>query len=220
MDYRTDRVDISTKTRGRLRLPHVTAHETVCFSPVDHTVVNGVPVTAIPRTLIDAGAVHSPRFVEDALDDCIRRGLTTVAEVADRMQATAGQGRDGIGVMRTILEARADLQGETESVLESRFLRALREYAVPLPEAQHVIRLGYHVVARTDFAYPERRLAIEIDGLRFHASRRSLEADTARQNDIILAGYDLLRFTASDLARPQRVAFTVQRLLDAGRSGG
>lgn len=129
------------------------------------------------------------------------------------MHATAGQGRDGIGVMRAILERRDALQDTTESVLESRFLRALRDHDVPLPVAQHVIRLGHHVVARVDFAYLSERIAIEIDGLRYHASRHSLEADTARQNEIALAGYRIYRFSKRDLDDPHRIAAKVARIL-------
>lgn len=214
LGYRTDVVEVSSRPRGNIRIPNVTAHETVCFSPVDHTMVDGIPVTTVERTLIDAGAVHSPRFVEDALDECIRRNLTSADAVARRVQATAGQGRNGIGVMRAILDTRHALQNTTESVLESRFLRALRDHGVALPVTQHVIRLGHHVVARVDFAYPERRVAIEVDGLRYHASRAALEADATRQNEISAAGFRVFRFSKGDLAEPSRIAMRIARILE------
>jgi hypothetical protein len=213
LDYRTDRIEISARPQRRREYVNVRCHETVCFSPVDHTVVDGIPTTTVARTLIDAGAVHGPRFVEDALDESIRLGVTSEAEVADRLFATAGQGRNGVGVMRAILGQRDALQNTTESVLESRFLRALRDHDVPLPVPQYVIRLGYHRVARVDYAYPDAQVAIEVDGLRFHASRRALEADAARQNEIALAGFQVVRFSKRDLDDPTRVATKVRRIL-------
>jgi predicted transcriptional regulator of viral defense system len=213
LDYRTDEVDVSFARWRRHGLPGVTAHETVCFSPTDHTVVAGVPVTTIERTLIDAGAIHSSRFVEDALDECIRRQWTTPESVAERLRAIAGQGRNGVGVMRTILDQRCALQDTSESVLQSRFIRALRDHDVVLPVAQYTITLGHHRVARVDFAYPDRRIAIEIDGLRYHASRRSLEADAARQNEIAMSGFRLYRYTLGDLRDPVRMARTIATLL-------
>lgn len=214
MGYRTEVVEVSARPRRRRRLDDVTCHETVCFSGIDHTLVDAIPVTTVERTLIDIGAVHSPRFVEDVLDEALRRNLTTLDAVIDRVHATRGQGRNGVGVMRAIVEQRDPRASLTESVLESRFLRALRACDVPLPEPQHTIRLGHHVVARVDFAYPEHHLAVEIDGLRYHASRQSLEADARRQNEIILAGYRILRFTAADLESPDLLA---QRMLRALR---
>ena len=213
MGYRTSALDVSFARWRRHDFPNVTAHETVCFSPTDHTVVAGIPVTTIERTLIDAGAVHGAGFVEDALDECIRRHLTTADAVAARVHATAGQGRNGVGVMRAILDRRDALQNTAESVLESRFLRALRDHDLVLPVTQHTIRLGHHVVARVDFAYPDRHIAIEVDGLRFHASRRALEADTARQNEISLAGYRIYRFSQRDVADPGRLAAKVAGIL-------
>ena len=209
MNYRTNIIEISTRPQRRREIQGVSCHETVCFSGADHTVVEGIPVTTVARTLIDIGAIHSERFVEEALDESLRRKLTTLDELIDRLRATGGQGRNGVGVLRAILEQRDARASLTESVLETRFLRALRHHDVPLPEPQHTIRLGNHIVARVDFAYPDRALAIEIDGLRYHATRQSLEADTRRQNEIVLAGYRILRFTAADLDDAGRVAHRI-----------
>jgi very-short-patch-repair endonuclease len=68
-------------------------------------------------------------------------------------------------------------------------------------------------VARVDFAYPDAQVAIEVDGLRYHASRRALEADAARQNEIALAGFQVVRFSKRDLDDPTRVATKVRRIL-------
>ena len=46
-----------------------------------------------------------------------------------------------------------------------------------------------------DIAFPERRLALEIDGRAFHSDRVSFERDRSRQNDLVLAGWTVLRFT-------------------------
>lgn len=46
-------------------------------------------------------------------------------------------------------------------------------------------------------AYPEHRLAIEIDGFRWHSSPARKRADEERQNRLILAGWTVLRFSAS-----------------------
>ena len=40
-----------------------------------------------------------------------------------------------------------------------------------------------------------QRLVLEIDGWEFHGSRAAFEQDRARQNDLVLAGWRVLRFT-------------------------
>jgi len=51
------------------------------------------------------------------------------------------------------------------------------------------------------------RLAIEVDGYRFHADRQRFADDRRRQNDLVLEGWTILRFTWHDLEnRPEHVA--------------
>lgn len=52
-----------------------------------------------------------------------------------------------------------------------------------------------HLIARVDFAYPERRLVIELDGARWHSTDRDRERDDAREERIVAMGYRVLRFS-------------------------
>ncbi len=83
-----------------------------------------------------------------------------------------------------------------ESALETKFLRLLRKAPVPLPQA------GYEVGSyRLDFAYPQIRLGIELDGWAFHSGRSAWERDLKRQNDLLALGWILLRFTWTDVTQ-------------------
>jgi very-short-patch-repair endonuclease len=55
------------------------------------------------------------------------------------------------------------------------------------------------VVAVVDFAYPDRRIAIEVDGYRWHAGRRRWERDLARRNALTALGWRVLHVTAADI---------------------
>lgn len=46
-----------------------------------------------------------------------------------------------------------------------------------------------------DVAVPASRLAIEADGYEFHSSREAFERDRSRQNQLIISGWKVLRFT-------------------------
>lgn len=70
------------------------------------------------------------------------------------------------------------------------------------------------MVAVVDFAYPEQRLVIEIDGYRYHSGRRDWQRDLARQNEIVACGFDILRFTSSDIQeRPDEICARVAIVL-------
>jgi very-short-patch-repair endonuclease len=54
-------------------------------------------------------------------------------------------------------------------------------------------------VARVDFAYPERKLAIEVDGFQFHSGRESFDRDRRRLSAISALGWRLQLVTKADI---------------------
>jgi very-short-patch-repair endonuclease len=47
-----------------------------------------------------------------------------------------------------------------------------------------------------DIGFPDIKVAVEIDGREFHSSPADFETDRWRQNDLVNAGWRVLRFTA------------------------
>ena len=84
----------------------------------------------------------------------------------------------------------------------------IRRYELPTPVPEHTVLDEYgQFVGRVDFAYPELRYAIEVDGFVPHSERRAFEHDRVRQNDLVDRGWTIHRFTWSDVERhPARVA--------------
>ena len=65
-----------------------------------------------------------------------------------------------------------------------------------------------------DIGFPEINLAVEIDGREFHAAAADFENDRWRQNDLVNAGWRVLRFTARMLeATPQLVLAVIAEAL-------
>jgi very-short-patch-repair endonuclease len=99
----------------------------------------------------------------------------------------------------------------TRSELEARFLGLCRRHRLPTPEVN--VPVGPFIV---DFLWREHGLIIEVDGYRAHAGRAMFEADRARDAELKLLGYGVVRFTWRQLgSRPSEVARTVHRLLSA-----
>ena len=68
-----------------------------------------------------------------------------------------------------------------------------------------------------DLAYPNERIAIEIDGFEFHRSRGAFDSDRVRQNDLVRAGWIVLRFTSK--SSDEEIVASVRALLFERSSG-
>ncbi|AVG43541.1 hypothetical protein MC81_11785 [Achromobacter insolitus] len=83
------------------------------------------------------------------------------------------------------------------SALEERFARDLR--ALKVLEAQREYRFAPPRMWRFDFAWPEQRFAVEIEGGVWtngrHTRGSGFVADTEKYNAAALAGWKVLRFT-------------------------
>lgn len=176
---------------------------------------HGVPATTPMRTLVDLGAVAGPALVEDALDKALTARLVTIAGVENELDELARPGRRGAGVLRRILDRRALGASRPDSILEPRMARLLRRYDLPAAAFQHRVVKGGRFVAQVDFAYPNAKLAIEVDGFEAHSSPRALQSDLRRQNDLVGAGWTVLRFTWEDVVRrTAAVAAQIRNSLD------
>ncbi len=193
-------VEISVPRRQSLTLPGVVVHRTRDEMRI-HT-RRGIRVTTPMRGITDLGAVVKPSVVETVLDRAEIAKLVTVAAVEWELALLARPGRRGAGPLREVLNRRALLEVPPDGVLEPRFARLCKLAGLPRPVFQH--RVGRFEI---DFAYPELRIAIEVDGYGPHSSPKAFQSDRDRQNVLVGKGWMVLRFTWADVVRrPERVA--------------
>lgn len=182
----------------QVRRPTIIPHELGGLTRADITRVDAIPVTTPTRTLVDLASSVSVNVLEEALDDALRRRLTSVRRVRARLTQLGTRGRPGAGHLAELVDARVD-SPVTESPLETRFIRLIRGTGIRVPVSQYEIRSCGRLLARVDFAYPEARVAIEIDGYRWHSGRLRWEKDLARRNALTAVGWRVLHVTSTDL---------------------
>jgi very-short-patch-repair endonuclease len=182
----------------------------------DLSVVDSIPVTAPPRTLLDLGAVATERCVEIALDDALRRGLTSIPQLRWHLTAAGRRGVRGTAKLRAILESRRLDKGITESPLETISRRLFRNSGLPSPVKQFRVMEVGTFLGRVDFAYPEYKIAIEVHGWKWHSGRNQWERDVHRRTILESHGWMVLEFTWNEVANdPEHV---IQTILAAVRS--
>jgi very-short-patch-repair endonuclease len=210
-----DRPHIIVAHGRRPRLVGIAIHRTRTLEAGDVVRRGPFRVTSVPRTLIDLAGVLTIEELEEAVDDALRRRLTSVPVVVERVSRSGMKGVAGIGKLRRLLEDRVGGR-VSGSALESRFRRRLLAAGLPIPVAQHEIKDDSgRLIARVDFAYPHVLLALEVDGYAHHSGRRKWESDLARQNRLISAGWRLLRFSSADVDSPATI-LAVERALASG----
>jgi very-short-patch-repair endonuclease len=188
-------IELSTTQRKR-PLPPVVVHK-LTLSPIgDTTTVFSIPVTNAGRALVDvAGLVPADRL-ECALEDALRRKLTSIAHLRWLCQARSGKGAKGIAHLRSLL---SDAHVPTESALEIKLLQSMRKAGLPEPVRQFEVRTNEGRVMRIDLAYPWAKVAIEADGYRFHSGRVAWESDLVRRNVLTSLGWLVIHATHQQL---------------------
>jgi very-short-patch-repair endonuclease len=183
-------------------------HRTTEIPAADRDNLHGIAVTSATRTLIDLAGFLPLSLLELAVEDAFRRRLTSPLRLEHRLEELAGSGRIGSGLLRALLAERRSAPGavaSSGSAAEVRLERLLVRSGLPRPVRQHPITHEGRTI-RVDLAYPDRRLAIEFDSVRWHTGRARLENDADRRNLLRSAGWQLVTVTASMLASGGRMA--------------
>ncbi len=192
-----DRIEIVSTFEQFVRLDGVQGHRSRSLFDADKSHRLGIPTVTVERALVDLSGSMSTQQLGLVLDDAIRR---RIAEL-EAFRRCAGRLAPGPGRsmrrVRAVLGERVPGYNPGDSDLETRALRALVAAGFPPPRQQFRMKLrGKNV--RLDLAYPEQKIAIELDSWEFHGmgNRTAFRVDRARKNDLLVIGWAPTSFTA------------------------
>jgi very-short-patch-repair endonuclease len=152
----------------------------------DLTTRDGIAVTTPVCTLIDLAA----RLSRDQLEAAINAADVHDLVSPDGLRAVLENAppRRGVAALRRALDLRTFTL--TRSALERRFLPIARAVGLPKPETAVMVN-GFEV----DFFWPDLKLVVETDGLRYHRTPAEQARDRRRDQAHMAAGLTQLRFT-------------------------
>lgn len=183
----------------------IRVHSAAALISKDLASHEGIPVTAVPRTLLDFAAVD-PHYLGQALDNAHRLGILDLIAVDELISRS--KGFRGVARLRTALEIHRPAVF-TRSGLERRFLSLVRRAGLPRPSMNTFVE-GHEL----DAYWPAERFAVELDTYDYHGSPIAFEADRVRQENLKLAGIEMIRITGTRMDRePSTVAKRLHRLL-------
>ena len=185
--------EVLTATERRIRGIN-TIRARAGIDPRDATKVRGIPVTTVPRTLVDLAAELEEEELALACHQAGAIYRTTPRQVD--VVLSRRPNAPGARKLRAVGRGEAKV---TLSRLERRFLTLLRAHSLPLPTTNRPAS-----GRRADCRWPECRLTVELDSYRFHNSRHSWEQDRRREREAYARGDAFRRYTWADVSEDPR----------------
>ncbi len=202
-------IHVTTPNRRRRRLENIVFHRARELHLSDRTIKHGIPLTALPRTLLDLSECVPPNRLRQAIEQSERIGLFDLTQINQLIERS--RGRHGLKLLTALLAQLADAgpPPDLRSANEQRFRDLCLEYGVPTPSF-NVVVCGHLV----DAYWPRQQLVVEIDAYGTHSDRETFESDRERDVALRLEGISVLRFTDRRISgNAANVAATVLRAL-------
>ena len=164
----------------------IRVHRRMALGTDDVTRCSSIPVTTPVRTLLDLATAVPASDLEATVNEADKHDL--VDPEALRVELDFRTGQHGVRPLRALLDRSTFTL--TDSELERRFLRTVARMGWAKPQTQAQVN-GF----RVDFYWPDLRLVVETDGLRYHRTPSQQARDRVRDQAHAAAGLAHLRFT-------------------------
>lgn len=163
----------------------------------ERTTLRGIPITTVPRALLDIAPRRSERALARAVREAVRLDLTSIGEIADCLGRH--RGRRGSRRLARVIARYTGLPIErARSGAEVRALEILRAAGYPLPNLNASI-----AGEEADLSWPAHRRIVEIDGGPFHLD---VGEDARKQARWEKADWAVRRLSSDDVyERPERL---------------
>lgn len=161
-------------------------HRRPSLRPADTGHFDRIPVTSPVQTLIDIAPRLDRMGLERAISEADKYDLVHPPGLRRALQARSGQA--GVRILRNVLDRRTFRL--TRKQLEQRFLPLARKAGLPVPLTKQIVN-----EFEVDFWWPDLRLVVETDGLRYHRTPAQQARDRLRDQVHTAAGLVNLRFT-------------------------
>jgi very-short-patch-repair endonuclease len=160
--------------------------------------------TSLLRTVLDCARILPFGEALAVADAALARGRMTPEELQAAAIALRGPGRPNA------VQVAAAASGCSESFLESMLRSLLVSAGIDGFEPQVLVDLG-GLRVRVDLGHRWARVALEAEGYEFHGSAGDFAADCRRYDDLVAAGWLVLRFTYQQvLGDPEWVVATIR----------
>jgi very-short-patch-repair endonuclease len=202
-------IDVTVPQHGGSR-KGIALHHSSTLVPEEHGKFGQIPITALPRTLLDLAATASPRATWNAVDRAERRDVLDLTEIDAMLRRRRGhRGAERLRKALTIYREPGFYRARSERL----FRRLVKKAGLRAP----VLNIWVDKF-EIDAYWEEERFAVEIDGWEAHRTRRAFENDRLRREEMKLAGIDVISISARRIeTHPTEVGRHLKLLLKRRR---
>jgi very-short-patch-repair endonuclease len=184
----------------RLRIKGLRTHQ---VQLIHATTLNNIRVTTPAATLAALAESFDQPHLARAVHEASVKYRTQPEDIEHVLDARPNT--PGATTLRRIIRGDVHL---TLSRLEQKFLSLLKASRLELPKTNKRIDNRY-----VDCRWPERKLTVELDSYRYHATRHAWEQDRKREREARARGDDFRRYTTTDVFDDPRALLTELRPL-------
>ena len=207
--YRATTIHVTAPTPRRRRRGFVVHASRLARA--DLSWVDGIPVTALPRTYLDLAVDLKPDSMDKALERAEERGILDIRPVDELLRRTVGH--PGHAPLSRALAIYRPDPAVTRSDLEGLFRDSV-EGAELSPPSMNFVVAGYEL----DAYWEAERFGVELEVYETHGTRAAFERDGPRQEALMLLGIETIRISGPRLERePQAVVERVAAHLERRR---
>ena len=164
-------------------------------------------LTSMVRTVVDCVRILPFGEALAVADAALASGMLRRRQLLAATTAMRGPGRTNA------LQVAANATAQADSFLESMLRALVVTSGIEGFEPQVLVEEG-SFRARVDLGHRQARLAVEADGYEFHGSRYDFAADCRRYDELVAAGWLVLRFSYEQvISDPAWVIATIRRTL-------
>jgi hypothetical protein len=178
---------------------------------------HGVPITSAARTVVDLAGELPFKDAVVVADSALRLGRASMRQL--RLVLCDCYAWSGIRAAQNVV---AFADKKSGSVLESVSRVVFREQGIPAPQTQVAIGDEWEQYGLADFLWPEFNVIGEADGLSKYepdgrrSTRQIVRAEKRREERLVDAGYEMVRWGWDDAEDPPRLARRIWAALGRG----
>jgi Transcriptional regulator, AbiEi antitoxin len=199
----TARLHVTAPCRRRPIGPgEIVVHRTRMFLP-DHMIerADKIRVTTVARTLFDLASAVGADRLETAVEHALQLRIVEYSHLTNMAEQMGKRGRPGSRRFAALLESRPATQTAVDSNDELVLERALIAAGLPAPVRQYELRLPDAVPIHPDLAWPDIRLAVEVDHRTWHETSEATAADNARDRQVRMVSWQVERVSDREIER-------------------
>ena len=158
----------------------------------------GIKHVTLERALIDSCGLLNERQLSFIFDTMLSKQLIDPDKINQLLKDLKPAPGRSPGKLKKLIESTTTTIGSVsvESQLEKRIEDILRRVSKYDLVRQYEVRTSTNLY-RLDFAIPERKIAVEVDGFAFHKDRATFDHDRKRNSELAILGWTVLHFTSS-----------------------